>query len=487
MFVPDEVTARAIEAWVAATDLELASGVFPGWEPATQSVALVLPEARGWILARAPWARGRPVAARRGGILPGISFLPAAQASDLGLPDPDVPTPRRADEGALTVVCRGVPVVVTEPGGDPARLAAGVFTSLFAAWWSARTDRGAPQVPLLPETPGAAALAVVEGRLLLQALREGARGGPLERLVTQIVLVRRERWADCEPAQEQDARAVECAAGLARYAGACCAGRLALAARNTPAVPPAELIARLADLSAEPLPQRGGLTGWALASLLHLLEPVRGAAGGEAVAGGRPWAQRRSFPDGWKAALSAGVAFDQVIESYVRLDGGSRDDAALVAALATYGHADALERARLLAAATADARRALIEGILRGEGTLLAIDIRRLGRPRVESPAPVQAVHGGLAVYPAGASFAFEAGPHLCFDRLPVAEDRRSGLLQTRVRARLRMQGDGAALRGGGRAVFTDGLDLTLPGMRLRAAGGTIEPVDGGYLLRLFR
>lgn|GEM_PF-5500292 len=510
MFVPDEEAARQIEAWSVATAPGLAVDAFPGWDPAAQVLALPLPASGSWCLSRTPWTLGRPVAARDGGTLAGITFLSAQEASGLGFPG-TVASAGGAGAEAPVCVFRGVPIVIAEPASVPADMAARVFTSLFRLWWASKPGREIPQVPLLPETPAAAALSAVEGRLLLQALAEVVAGPPpaavdpaaasaIPRLLTQIALVRRERRADFGPEREADEQALEVGVGLSRYVGARCARPMAAPGaaaaegqRFRPhgvapcASPPPELSAGLADLASLPFAQRCGYSGWALSLLLDAVESLRGGTGEDAVAARRPWAQRPAFADGWRAALASGAAFDPVLELHVRFDGGSRDEAALAAALAAHGHTQALEQARALAAEAGGARRALVDGILQGEGTLVAIDIRELGVARVEAPTAAQAVHAGLAVYPDGASFSFGGGTRLHFHRLPVAEDRRSGLLQTRVQARLRLHGDGTAIVGGRPATFSDGLDLTAPGIRLRAARGTIESIEGGYLLRLIR
>jgi hypothetical protein len=66
---------------------------------------------------------------------------------------------------------------------------------------------------------------------------------------------------------------------------------------------------------------------------------------------------------------------------------------------------------------------------------------------------------------------------------VPVAQDRRAGLLQARIRGRLRMSGDGEPLAG--EAAFTERLEMELPGVTVRARAGSVQPLDGGLYVKL--
>lgn len=478
VYVPDEEAALQIELFARAVDPQLAAQAFPGWDPAGGCVALVLPAAGGFCLARAPWEIGRPVAGRQGEPLPGLRHVGAEEAAAFAFPGPLAPPPPGEDGGAVASY-RRTPVVLVPPAAGAAEQAARVFSSLFRVWFTARPGRALPPAPPLAETAEATAMAAVEGRLLLAALGAQPDVSALQRLLTQIALVRRERRSATEPEEEAEELALEAGLGLGRYVGGLCARRLA----EGP-VPPADLVAALADAAALPPARRLAHTGHALALLLQAVE---GLGKDLPVQGRRPWAGGTDVSGGWRAAVAAGATLDALLESRVRFDGGSRDDALLTSALAAHDHAAALERARAAAALAEQARRALVEGILTGPGTLLSIDIRALGHPLVRTPAPAQPVHAGLLVYPEGAEFSFAHGTHLRFAGLAVAADGGSGLLQARVPARLRLGADGAALPGEEAAAFTDGLQLNLPGVRLRARAGTLTPMEGGYLLRLLR
>ncbi len=471
VFVPDEQQARLVADLGAATDPGLAAGVFPGWRAQDQALALPLRPAQGWAVFRGPVALGRPMAGRDGGALPGVRFITASELDELGLGAP-----------GATAQVGGIPVVRGEVGATARETAQLSFAALFSAWWRAEPGAGEDPAPLLSGGAEETALAVVEGRLLAAALQAPAPEPAMDGLLLRLALVRRERWADLAEGDVAVEQRLEVARGLALFAGDRCAAGLHPRAAELPV----SLLATLEDLGGLPPPALRAHAGWGLVVLLDRLAAVRRP---EEVARGsrRPWASPAALSAGWQAALRGGSGLQAVLETYTRFDGGSRDDAALQSALQAHGYPAALERARQEAAETGQARQALVERILRGEGTLLAVEVSQLGPGRVTAPVPPQAVHARLAVYPEGATFAFGGGTALRFSHVPVSEDRRAGLLQVRVQGQMHLQGDGSPLNPGRPAAFSDGLELVLPGLRIRARAGTIEAIEGGYLLRLTR
>ena len=487
MFVPDEESARWIESLAAAAAPQLAVGLWPGWDPSAVPVGIVLPGAAGLCVLRPREPGGREVASRDGGPLPGVRFLTWAEARASGLPvTPGTPPRLRGLAGpdGTTVTVRGAggPAVFVEtPGPLPGRpdLAGAVHGALFALWFAARggpapAPGGAPDA----DVPEDAALRAVEGRLMGALLRE-VPGGGLLRHATALALVRRERRAAAPEETVALEQAREASDGLPAYVAARCAeaagGVAALEA----------LAAALGEL-AEAAPGAGArLSGWGLAACLDRVE----AEAPESPSSARPWAARADLSGGWKAALASGAVadLDAAFEARLRFDGGSRDDALLRQAKEAHGHDDALSAARRRAETAAHARNTLLQRILRGAGTLVAVDVGALPAPRVDADAPPEAIHAGMAVYARGASFRYAGGTIVEFRGLPLAEDRRSGLLQTRIAARLAFAGDGARMAPGGETAFESGLDLELPGLRVHARAGSIRPIDGGYLIRLLR
>jgi hypothetical protein len=283
-----------------------------------------------------------------------------------------------------------------------------------------------------PDPAGdAGQLALYQLEALVRAEALAAPAAELAERVRTLCLVRRERRApleDGELAREQAAEAWE---GLPAY------------------------VAGVASP-----PGRWGRSGAELALLLDRWAP--------------DW-QRR-----WSAAASA--TLDGLLEERVSFDGGEGDEALLQAAQARHAYPELLAAARETVAASRRAREELITRILRGEGSLLVVDVSALGEGFVEAAEPGQRVNAGLAVYRGEVAFRYR-GAEVFFHDLPVAEDRRAGLLQARIRGRLRVTGDGREVVG--EAAFAERLDMELPGMSLRARRGWVRPLDDGLYVKL--
>ncbi len=530
MFVPDEESARWIEAWVAAGAGRRPPGaigeVWPGWVPEAIPVGLILPGGAGLCLASAR-VGGREVAARGGGPLAGLRHLTWDDARRAGLPVAEAAsagahpwlrgTP--GPDGTVVAPAGGTPAVfleadalgaraATEGGGaaglpPPFAIAAVLYGALFSAWWGAVPGRAEPPVPdeasdaggppaparaaagLEPAGAEQAALLAVEGRQLLELLEAAEGAERLRSPAAALALVRRERRVEEAESAIALERWREMTEGLPAYVGWRCASALA----SGPARPPEPLpgpLAGLADLAARAAGVRARLVGWGLALLLDRIEPLGPGPGATRP---RAWGGRLDLAGGWKALLASGRAphLDALVEAHLTFDGGSRDDALVRAARAAHGYEQALEEARTRSAQASAARRTLFDQILRGPGTLVVFDVRELSGGSVRAAVPPQAIHGGMAVYPQGATFRFAGGTCVDVTGAAVAQDRSSGLLQVRVPARLAFGAEGGRVSAEDGAVFAEGLDLRLPGVRVRARTGSIRPIDGGYLIRVAR
>jgi hypothetical protein len=470
VFVPDEEAARLIDAWLAATDAPLAEGLWPEWSTAAQGSAAILPAGHGACLRRVPWP-GRPVVGRTGGIVPHVVYAPLEELPDVA----DWWTRVRGEAVAATsMVLAGRSVVVLHADDpSPSALADTFHRLAFHTWWLGRMEagEGTPEAP-----PGSddedPALGVVEGRVLLEALRVAARSPrtaetavDLRRAATTFALVRRDRRAPLEEEAVAAERRAETAFGLAAYVGWRAAGRL-----GAPWLDPAAAaaLAALSQLSPE---TRGAATGRGLAQLLDALDAV---------------APVPQPPRDWRLEVDQGTPLDAALERRVRFDGGPRDDALVAAALRRHGYERLARAERARVEQARRARLALVEQILAGSGTLIVCEVGGLGAPRVASERAPEAVNAGLAVYPEGGVFSYPCGVTVAATGTPVAYDRRGGLLQLRVRARLAFAADGEGIAPRPVA-FEDGLTLSVGALRIAAAQGEIHPIDGGYLLRLFR
>lgn len=470
MFVPDEEAAHGIDCWAQAVQAIRTGELWPEWPPTGAAFSLILPGGAGLCVSGDQGVGGRAVAARGGGALAGVRHLHWEEAGALGIAPPE-------DEAEATLSLQGHPVyVVSTAGGNAAAMARALARRAFGGWWSGRAGagRGDGRPPAPDPSAEAAALAEVEGRLVFRALTED---DPVP-LALQVALVRRERrlgLADGEVAAQEQ---WEVEQGVPAYVGGRAAATLGGAAVG-------DIASQLAAVARLTAGRRLRLIAHALCVLLDRLEGAPSAA--RPLGKGRPWAPRAELADGWKMALTSGRAFSLqiLLESHVRFDGGSRDDSAFQRALTTCDYVGLLQGQRERAAEADRARQALVDAIALGGGTLMVFDVRALGPAKVEVSGAAQSIHTGMTVYPQGARFQYVGGTRLAFTGIAVAEDRRSALLQTRVDVLLHVRGDGGRILPDAEAVFEQGLHLRLPGVDVRARTGVIQPIDGGYLVRV--
>lgn len=320
----------------------------------------------------------------------------------------------------------GLPAAWVEAGPD---LAADLWAAAFRLHLRLHLHREPPAggVAATEQTPVTAALGELEDRALADAL--ASQPLRLPRALTTLCLVRRERRGPLPDEAIAAEQAAEVWDGLPAYV----AGQQ-----------PASRSARI---------------GLGLAQLLDRVDP------------------------GWQVVWGAGRdSLDQALERFVAFDGGSGDEALMQDAQYRHDYAGLLVAAQKRLAAERTARKALVDRILRGDGSLLVVDTSALGEGFVEAATPGQRVNAGLSVWDGAVAFRFR-GAEVFFDGVPVARDRRAGLLQARVRGRLHMSGDGADLEEP--AEFTERLEMDLPGVTVRARHGWVRPLDEGLYVKL--
>jgi hypothetical protein len=453
--------ARVRHLLAILSDIRALPSPWPGWNASAHPLAAVLPLGGGLLVFDHPHpGRGlRPVEGAAG-----VVWLPARSTAV-------------APPGAFAAVLVGRPTVFVVPGLDPPALCAAVWREAFRLHLRGAAGLSEPRLAEAYPTddPTASALATVEGRLLI----EGLGDAPVERA---LALVRRERRAPLEDEALEYERQVELMEGLPAYVGLRAAEALRAvgsgpggagsgAPGGDPAAgPPGDaeqaspasleaLRRRLLWLGRLPLRRRLEASGAAVALLLDRLDP------------------------GWKEAWAAGTTLDQLLERHVTFDGGDGDEAALTVAQARHGFAELLAAERDRSDEARRAREALVEQILRGEGSLVVVDVSSLGGGSVDAAQPGEAVNAGLRVYRGPVSVHYPAA-RLRFSGPAVAEDRRAGLFQVRVPGRLRVTGDGRD-EVTGPAAFTSGLEVDLPGLSIRARRGLVRPLDGGLYIKL--
>lgn len=320
---------------------------------------------------------------------------------------------------------RGVPTACVEDGPDAEKR---IWEAAFRLHLRHRLHRLPPTgMPDPDPSPLLAAMAEMEELVRAEAL--AATPERLPRAIRTLCLIRRERRGQLPDEQAEWEDASEVWEGLPAYV-----------AGSSPR-------------------NRWARAGAAAAQQLDGLEP------------------------GWQRAWEGGrTNLHAYLERYVRFDAGEGDEALVLGALARHGYPLLLAAARDRIAAARTARNTLFNGILRGEGSLLVVDTSALGEGFVEAAQAGQPVNAGMSVYAGDVAFRYR-GAEVFFHDVPVAQDRRAGLLQARVRGQLRMSGDGQPLQSD--AAFSERLELVLPGVSVRARAGSVRPIDAGLYVKL--
>ncbi|MCL6450740.1 MAG: hypothetical protein K6T75_05525 [Acetobacteraceae bacterium] len=350
--------------------------------------------------------------------------------------------------------------------------------------WPEKT-RVAPN-PAYPDlSPVNNALGNLEGQLLYDALF-GARIRDAENLrevARTFALIRRERRKDMPEALVGFERSVELAEGLGAYVEI-------------------QALARSARSGYRPCPAFSAVAqGGSRLRYQALLGEVREQLRAINLHGAGAGYQRFRFTgmalallldrllDGWKARLAdPGVYLDDLLEGQVRFDGGSGDDMAIASAQMRYQFVARLEDEKCYAQQEMRRRQEGLERLLGSRGTRLVFDVSQLepaGEAWVE--AGRERISEAVTVHRDAAAFAFTDAV-LCFEGVPVVEDRRQGLLHVCLpEAQLKLLGDGQPFHMDRAVHFTDGLEVECPGISIRARCGTLHDADGALLVRLGR
>jgi hypothetical protein len=427
---PSAAARLALAEWAAVA---AADSPWPGWSLRQTPLALVVPLGGGVFVAGHddPGPAATPVEAGPWEQSLGpVHWLPGAAGEGLSGP------------AVYPLALQGVPTLFAVSGGGATGLGPLLWSEGFKLHLRRTLGRHEPRLdvayPL--DDPAVSALATVEGRLL----RDGGAA-------YAVALVRRERRGPLADDLVRYEQAVEVVAGLPAYV----AHRVALALGGDPSA----VLEGLEDLGTLSPRRRLEASGLGLALLLDREAP------------------------GWKEQVGQRT-LDELLEAHVSFDGGEGDETTLAEAQARYRYPDLLAAARARADQAAAARRSLVEGILTGAGSLLTFNVAALGTAEVEAADPGESVNRSLTVYRGRVGFRYEAA-ELLFGDVPVAQDRRSGLLQARVPGRVRLSGDGRDLPADEAAEFTSGFQMDIRGVRVRARRGVLRPTDGGLYVEL--
>lgn len=389
---------------------------------------------------------------------------------------------------ALVLPFAGVPTafVPLEWVGDSPEDA---FEFIFLLWHEGfhafqsdcrKIDTAALALPYPDDHPVNNALSGIEGRVLLEA-RETNREDDLRRLARAFALVRRERRGQMNDRLVEHERTCEYYEGLATYVGL-----LALEAELAPGYPPSVVFDRLAGEN------RRTAAAQVCARRYQALTAVGCATGAR---------RRRRFfytgmglallldrvHSGWKEVIhSPGVWLDTLLEETVVFEGNEGDDTLIAEVQVRHGYVTLLEEERAIAREFRRRKGEVFGGIIEERGTTFIFDVSqlRLTDTRFDLNSP-DSIDERLQLHRGSVRFQYGA-TSLSFRGIDVLEDRLNGLIEARVPGfRLKVTGDGSQVPLLRPAEFTEGLELRVGGIDVRAQRGTIQPVDGAIYVRI--
>lgn len=475
-YIPSGIEGRALacvaEAWHIAKNTE----IWPGWDLRKTPLALYKGDGSFFLSGHPhPPKGGREV------------FWPAGTTGPVVLHLATGTAPQPAAGAASACFYNGVwtAVIPLELVGETVEEALAFISLIWQEGFRAGVlsngrAMSPPFISYYPvNKPVNNALGNIEGRLLRFARRTPEDA--INELALGFALIRRERRAQLDDEIVSYEQETEYYDGLPAYVSALALQRLAsethdpcpaflrMAGPDIRAKASRHLDARFSAL--ERVNRRGlwarrqrfQLTGMGLAFLLDRIMPS--------------WKER---------AVSPGVTLDALLEENVTFDGGSGDDSLIARIEMEFDYVQRLEEERAWAKEIEKMTRELLEGILSGQGLKLIFDISQLALTQAFFKEDhLHEVNEQLQVHTGPVTFHF--GPtSLAFDGPPVIEDRRSGLLHVCLPVqRYRVEGDGSRFHLVKPAEFTEGLELNLGKVRVRAREGLIQPVDGALYIRI--
>jgi len=280
-----------------------------------------------------------------------------------------------------------------------------------------------------------------------------------------LALSRRERYGnDVPPSQIAFERRMEVYEGLPRY--------VELALFRTAATMATKLLPDQTDRARRLLAGRVGLLpqlnqrGWG-ASRRRFYHT--GMALGFLLDGAVP---------GWRSDLVSGhLPLDAILETVVEYDGSTVDERILDLVRERYGYYQRLEDERTWTRDIDARRREVAARILEGPGTRISVDVSELAERSVWcDPATVERIGESTLVHVRPGVFTYgEGGTFVEFRGLSVIEDQRSRLLHATLPGPMpRIFGDDEALPMIKGLEFTDGLEVELGGLKVRARRGAV-------------
>ncbi len=466
------------EAWHIARGLE----IWPGWDLRKTPLAL-LKENGEMFLAGHP----RPGEGAREVFWPAGTTGPAVFHTILDQSDKKG-TPGQAGASVGVTVLDGTPTVMVplslagEAPEETVSMITFIWEECFRAYLIANGNtKASPSVDLYPiDNPVNNALGNLEGRLLSFIRNADGSKDPARRAL-EFALIRRERRGLLEDETIAYERECELLDGLPFYVSTVvldylgsglhepCPAFQRLASFDYTGVARSLCSARFSAL--EQVNHRGlgarrerfKYTGMGVAFLLDRINPR--------------WKNR---------ILDPGLTLDYLLEENLTFDGGSGDDSVIARAQFELDYVKNLEEERRWSKSMREKNQAVLQEILAGDGLRLIFDVSQLTLTMASfEDEHIQILNDELKLHVGPVSFHY-GHTTLSFNGLPVVEDRRSGLLQVCLPIkRFRVEGDGSRLPIIRPARFTEGLDLNLGKVQVKAHEGTIQPVDGAIYIRI--
>jgi len=201
----------------------------------------------------------------------------------------------------------------------------------------------------------------------------------------------------------------------------------------------------------------------------------------------------------WKVRVSAGETLDAILERLVTYGGEAEDEARLDVLRERYGYDGRLEAERVFSRSEMQRKKELLAGLLEGgDGMRLTFDVSELV-PEEDwwesghvvfnwDPSALETVTRSVRIHGRGLRFR-GFGTDLEFTGVPVLEDQKSRLFHVKLpdEVNLKLEGDGREVALGKGAVFEDGLELELPGVRARARSGYVQDAGGTLYVKITR
>jgi len=340
-------------------------------------------------------------------------------------------------------------------------------------------------------------LANLEGRLLHgrvvrdgfaegAATEAGGRLSPAAAAGRALALVRRDRYGEMASPLIAYERRMELFEGLARYVELRLYAVLAAAARDQ--------VQRLGDSEEATGADLEARARRLLTSRLGLLTQLNQRGWGAA---------RRRFahsgmgvaflldevaPEWIGTLVGEHLSLDLLLEQVVGFEGGQADDELLEAARIRYGYYERLADERHWVRDVEGRRRTYVTAALDAPGTRIAVDVSALeDKSSWYDGESVQRVGESVLVHQRPGVFTYGDGSTFVeFRGVALVEDRRSRVLQMTVPGpKLVVYGDEEALPETRNAEFTEGLEIDLGPLKVRAKRGTVEHEGGALMIKL--